>query len=588
MLPLLFIGATHAIIVTHNGGSQLDRPDLRYADDDGLQYAALFRQAGAQVTLLTQLDRESQVLNPSAIIDGPPTRDALATAVRNAAAADEVYIVLAGHGDVREGQGFLSLADGPLNADELEQRVIVPLDKTRVHLIIDSCNSYFMVHQRKPGGTAFKTQQPTGLLARHPRLSVLLSTSAEAVTYEWSELQSGIFSYVVRSALRGAADADGDGVISYPEAVTFVQVATQGIENDLYRPHVYARSAQTALFLMPRVTKNELVVDGAHRLTLRNEKGVRLADVHSERPLRLWLPEERITIEERKGQRIVQREIGPAEQRKLSTLTETQPSIVVRGESPVFRNLFAQPFGAGAMAQASSQPEEDEAYGVSRADVERWKIVLAERAKSERQKRISDAWVTGVESAAMLGAGVPLLALGIANGVNQSTFVGGALAIAGVLTPAIALPVLLLRKTTSERLQLELEKTPLDTQAARSIAIQRISTHMFEMLKAQRRLQLVGGILDTVVAAGMGGLAASYFNVAAVSRDQTMTMVGMIMAGASAAFLVNAIWKLSTLPPKIDSIEQLELREKPRAVTFDGVSVGADAKGAYGAVNLRF
>src|SRR5204863_8540184 len=123
--------------------------------------------------------------------------DALAATLAKKRAAGEkteVYVVLAGHGDVDRGQGYIELEDRRLSATELEERVIGRLDADRVHLVLDSCHSYFMPHPRQPGGTRFAAsgEGARDLLERHPNVGALISTSAEAVTYEWSEVQSGI------------------------------------------------------------------------------------------------------------------------------------------------------------------------------------------------------------------------------------------------------------------------------------------------------------------------------------------------------------------------------------------------------------
>lgn len=65
---------------------------------------------------------------------------------------------------------------------------------------------------------------------------MFVSTSAEAEVYEWSELQSGVFSHAVRSGLAGAAGADGDGAVSYDELRAFVDTATSEIRNAAFRP----------------------------------------------------------------------------------------------------------------------------------------------------------------------------------------------------------------------------------------------------------------------------------------------------------------------------------------------------------------
>ena len=153
-----------------------------------------------------------------------------------------MYFVFAGHGDVDEGTGFIELADARFTSDDLEQWLrAIPF--SRGHVILDSCNSFFMLSERKPGGRYYATPEDAArsLASRLPNVGVFLSTSAEGESFEWSELQSGVFSHVVRSGLLGAADADGDGSVSYVELAAFVATATADVKNPNMRPHVFMR-----------------------------------------------------------------------------------------------------------------------------------------------------------------------------------------------------------------------------------------------------------------------------------------------------------------------------------------------------------
>ena len=120
-------------------------------------------------------------------------------------------------GDVQGGRGRLELADGAIDADYLEREVIVSMNADVGHVLLDSCNSFFVLNPRKPGGRRWATPEDTtrGVAQRHPNVGVLLSTNAEADVYEWSQLEAGVFSHEVRSGLTGAADVDGDGQVTY-------------------------------------------------------------------------------------------------------------------------------------------------------------------------------------------------------------------------------------------------------------------------------------------------------------------------------------------------------------------------------------
>lgn len=136
--------ATFALVATNNRSLSSSRETLRFADDDGVQYAQLFaEQFGAgRVVLLSELDEQTRALKPGYSELRAPTRanlDAvLATlrtsldAARSAGEPTEVYLVFAGHGDVEQGVGYLELADQRFSARDLAAGVGA-LPAERVH-----------------------------------------------------------------------------------------------------------------------------------------------------------------------------------------------------------------------------------------------------------------------------------------------------------------------------------------------------------------------------------------------------------------------------------------------------------------------
>jgi len=221
--------AIFALIVTNNRSLGQQRPDLQYADDDGARFHSLFSMVtpGDRVQLLTRFDAGSGRLFPHlAARVRPPTRRSLnqalervANRVKQARAAGDrtiFYFVFAGHGHVKRGKGYLELQDGALGPDELEREVLGRVKAELVHLVLDSCNSFFVINPRKPGGRRWATPRDMtrGFSKRFPHVGVVLSTSAAGEVYEWSEIQSGIFSHEVRSGLSGVADINRDGRVT--------------------------------------------------------------------------------------------------------------------------------------------------------------------------------------------------------------------------------------------------------------------------------------------------------------------------------------------------------------------------------------
>src|SRR5262245_44086839 len=77
-----------AIIVTNNHSTQLERPDLRYADDDGAKYYEVFAALAPpeHVHLLAEFDRDTRGLFPRlAALATPPTQAAVIAAAADVA-----------------------------------------------------------------------------------------------------------------------------------------------------------------------------------------------------------------------------------------------------------------------------------------------------------------------------------------------------------------------------------------------------------------------------------------------------------------------------------------------------------------------
>ncbi|HYH97039.1 caspase family protein [Hyalangium sp.] len=437
LVPTLCMAAPRerfVLIVGNNTSATLGRPPLQFADDDAAKYDTVFRLLApeANVRVLTELDKDTARLFPEVQQRAePPTRvrlrhafEEISERAREAAAQgreSELFFLFAGHGDVEKGKGFLELADGAFTADELEEALSqVPVQ--RAHVVLDSCNSFFVLNPRKPGGRRYATPTDSAeaMGRRLPHVGVLLSTSAEAEVYEWSELQSGIFSHAVRSGLLGAADADGDGAVNYEELAAFVDTASREVKNPAFRPRVFARGPagdnQTRLIELSSSGAAVLDVDGkdAVRLVVRDAEGLRWIDSHSEagHRVRLSLPPatqggsvERV-LEGGRSERLALPEGGVT----LASLSAVAGGPEPRGPAEPLRALFAQPFGPRALTAFQSEQAQAPApvYGISRDDSERMGLLLGQLGRQQRQRR-------RYEGAFGLAGGA---AFGLAGGLN--------------------------------------------------------------------------------------------------------------------------------------------------------------------------
>ncbi|NMO16356.1 caspase family protein [Pyxidicoccus fallax] len=364
--------ASFALIIGVNRGHEPDQPVLRYADDDAARYLDLFRLLGARTYLLARLDDNTRRLHPQAAAEAQdPKRAELAAAVkrlsedialaRSRGVEAVAYVVYAGHGNVRNGEGYVSLEDGPLTAPMLSDQVVGALGADRVHLIVDACYSYFLAYSRGPGGQ--RRPLPEGFtravgLAQADNVGLLLSTSSARESHEWEAFQAGVFNHEVRSGLFGAADADGDGQVSYREIAAFVERANAAIPNDRFRPQVHARppkGSEQLVDLRPGLERR-LEVDGSKgaHYVLEDANGVRLAEFHNApgQSLRLLRPPPR-------GPVFLWR-VGDATEFpvpaapdvvSLDSLSAEPVRVASRGAAhTAFQHIFTLPFGQESVA----------------------------------------------------------------------------------------------------------------------------------------------------------------------------------------------------------------------------------------------
>ena len=294
--------ALFALVIGVNKGVDADLPPLAYADDDALRYHDLFRSLGARTYLLTRPDGNTQRVSSQGVAEArEPRRQelnetlaALATDIRRARARNVrtvLYFVYAGHGNSRDDESaYLTLEDARLGGSDIAREIVDGVGADESHIIVDACYSYLLAYGRGPGGRRREIHGFSGFgeLARRPNVGLLLSTSSARESHEWEGFQAGVFSHEVRSGLYGAADADGDGRVSYREIAAFVARANAAIPNEQLRPDVFARPPQAANAIVDlrRGLARRLTVGAdvaqAHYL-LEDERGNRLADFHKAR-----------------------------------------------------------------------------------------------------------------------------------------------------------------------------------------------------------------------------------------------------------------------------------------------------------------
>lgn len=300
-------GETEPYVVALVVGLNLSRDPavaaLKYADDDAARYSELLSGVADKVVLLAVLDGDTQQRHPlAATVSRPPSRVELDRAVAmlgesvraatRAGRRTEFFFVYAGHGGLTaEREGSVTLLDGVLLRRDLFRAVLDPVPADFKHVIIDACDAYFMVAKRGSGTTAAEAAALKGFLDKealdgHPEVGVLISGSREVQTHEWSALEAGVFSHEVRSALLGAADADGDGVLRYAEVAAFITAANDGLADARARVEVFSRPPQLdlsrPLLDLRRGPRRFLEIPASlkGRVSVEDSRGARYADVN--------------------------------------------------------------------------------------------------------------------------------------------------------------------------------------------------------------------------------------------------------------------------------------------------------------------
>jgi hypothetical protein len=369
-----------ALVVGNNAPPDATVAKLRYADDDALALHELLREAGVHSVLLARFDDDTRALHPGLAPDGPPSLAAFEAAwrqtqgalelARAAGRGAELIVFFSGHGDVRHGEGQLAFEDGALTRTRL-RALLGASAAARNHVVIDACSSFFAVAGKGPGGERTPLRGPLGDEdALPPRTGFVLSSSSDGVSHEWERFQAGVFSYEVRSALRGGADADGDGRVTYGELGGFLARANAAIANARFRPDflVVAPDADATALESPLLAWPEaaagLSLDGdPGHVYVEAASGTRLLDVHptARQALALRLPAER-PLFVRRADESEERTLQAPGAARYSELGSAPSSVTRKGAAQLaFEQLFAEPFDAAAV----------QAFGVQYALVER-------------------------------------------------------------------------------------------------------------------------------------------------------------------------------------------------------------------------
>ena len=207
----------HAIVIGANVGGPTHEP-LRYAETDAARMAAVLRDVAGftagDVMLVTQADAAAV---RHALIE-------LNARIREESGPTMLFVYYSGHGDARS----LHLYGTQLDLAELRNLVASSPARTRV-LIVDSCQSGAIT--RVKGGTPAPEFDVVFQRSDAEGLAILTSSSASENAQESDELGASIFTHHLVSALLGAADRDGDGLVTLGEAFRYSAERTLAVSS---------------------------------------------------------------------------------------------------------------------------------------------------------------------------------------------------------------------------------------------------------------------------------------------------------------------------------------------------------------------
>lgn len=382
--------ASFAVVIGNNEGEDLGPATLRYADDDAIAMHELLSEAGVQSRLLVSPDAETVELRRfqngirptlAAVLRTVEELYAEILAAKKIGKKTELTLFYSGHGDIDDGEGFVVLDGGRLTRSLLLNKIIAASPADTNHVIIDACKSYFMVFDKGPGGERRPFNGSFGVLTTGTNLDrtgFVLSASSGEDSHEWERYQAGIFSYEVRSALRGGADANLDGRITYGELGAFVATANRGIANERFRPEFLVSppgrvpGKLTEAVLVWNDSAGCMTVDGdaAGHYYIETEFGIRIADVHSNRadPLSVHLPPER-PLFVRRADDFAEGVLTTDEAVYLSSLSMRPTTMLRKGAlSVAFESLFSTPFSVDAVKRYDALFEKKAESAKAQAD----------------------------------------------------------------------------------------------------------------------------------------------------------------------------------------------------------------------------
>jgi hypothetical protein len=284
-------------------------PELSYSDDDAADFYRFTRGLATRSVLLSVLDARSQRRFPGLAAEArPPSLAALREAVaglrplmeadRSAGRDPVLLFFYSGHGTrgSEAGPPALAMSDGRLTQAVLYDEVLAALPARFAHLFVDACHAEAIIRPRDLDAQTVpltvedvQTYAARTTLQRFPHVGAIIATASAAQAHEWDVYERGVFSHEILSALRGAADIDGDGRIEYSELSAFVAAANREVIDPRARidvvvhpPALDRRAPIVDLKALHGVAHLSGRPEAVGGFFIEDDRGNRLVDLHSE------------------------------------------------------------------------------------------------------------------------------------------------------------------------------------------------------------------------------------------------------------------------------------------------------------------
>lgn len=201
----------YGILIGNNDGGPGQQP-LRYAEEDARRMAQVLRELGRYGTSDLRV-----LVKPDAAAVGAALDDVAAKLRAHEAKGEQAILVFYYSGHAKANAFNLGAEELPIVA--LREK-LAKLPATLTLVVLDACQSgqFARIKGAEPAAD-FSFNSVSRLTTKG--LAVMASSSAQELSQESDELKGSYFTHHLVTALRGAADADGDGRVSLDEAYRY-------------------------------------------------------------------------------------------------------------------------------------------------------------------------------------------------------------------------------------------------------------------------------------------------------------------------------------------------------------------------------